>query len=169
MANIGGVQISNSTFSDIGGAVSDIFAGVGAKYKAQGDLLEAQQYDLAAAFAEQNVGFTKISTGLKAYQEDRSIAQTLGEQRADVASAGFGSSGSALDIMADSVSQGAILHETTQFQGLITEASYQEQADSYKLMAGAARMAASAEENAGTGDFISGAIKGVAAIATMIP
>ena len=162
------MAISPNAFSFAGGAVSDFFAASGARSKAEGDRIEAREYDLAAQFAEQNVGFTKISTGLKAYQEDRSVAQTLGEQRADVASAGFGESGSALDIMADSVAQGAIQHETTQFQGLVTEASYQEQSDSYKLMASAARVAASAEDNAATGDMISGAIKGVAAIAMFL-
>ncbi len=156
-----------ATFSDLGGAVSDLFASQGARSKAEGDRIEAAEYDLAAQFAEQNVGFTKISTGLKLYQEDRSVAQTIGEQRADVASAGFAESGSALDILADSVSQGAIQHETTQFQGLVTEASYQEQSDSYKLMASAARVAAKAEDNAAMGDLISGGLKGVAAIVTL--
>ena len=155
-------------FSFAGGAVSDFYAASGARSKAEGDRIEAQEYDLAAKFAEQNVGFAKISTALKAYQEDRTFAQTIGEQRADVATAGFAEGGSALDVLADSVAQGAIQHETTQFQGLVTEASYQEQADSYKLMASAARVAASAEDNAATGDMISGSVKAVAAVAMFL-
>jgi hypothetical protein len=40
-------------FQGIGAGASDIFAGLGAETKAQGDLLEAQQYDVAAELARQ--------------------------------------------------------------------------------------------------------------------
>jgi hypothetical protein len=52
-------------------------------------------------------------------------------------------------------------------QGLITEAYYKEQAASYANIA-AAGMAADAEDKAATGDTITGIIKGVAGVATLL-
>ena len=87
--------------------------------------------------------------------------------------------------MRDSASQGALTSAVMGQQGLITEAGYKEQADSYALMSGAARMAAagefdianqtdqlakdtqSAAEVAGIGKLFSGALKGVTAIASI--
>jgi hypothetical protein len=53
-------------------------------------------------------------------------------------------------------------------QGLITEAYYKEQAASYANIAAAAGMAADAEDKAATGDTITGIIKGVAGVATLL-
>ena len=75
--------------------------------------------------------------------------------------------GSALDIMRDSASQGVLTHAVLGQQGLITEAGYTEQAQSYKTMQDAATQAGNAENNASTFADITGAIKGVAAIATL--
>jgi hypothetical protein len=88
--------------------------------------------------------------------------------------------------------QGALSKAVLGQQGLITEAGYQEQADSYTLMANTARTTAAGEEDianktdvianqtdqlaadtkaagqqAQIGDFISGALKGVAAVASI--
>lgn len=183
------MAISSSTFSSAGGAVDSLFAGIGEiqggklkaqglRLKAQGDLAEASEYDLAGSFAKQNVAFTKNSTDIKQMQADRENARSFGETTADISGAGFGSSGSALDILRDSASQGAMTKAVLGQQGLITEAGYQEQADSYTLMSSAARMAAAGEmdianktedlaNTQGIGSFISGAIKGVAAIASI--
>ena len=152
---------------DIGGAVSDLFAASGARYKAQGDLAEQGQYLEAAGFAQQNVAFTQQSTAIKQFQTERQIQNSLGQTKADVAGAGFAESGSSLDILRESASQGALTKSVMATQGLITEAGYQEQADSYRTMASAAGLAANAENEAAKGDEIAGAIKGVTAIASI--
>ena len=63
------MALGASTFSDLVGAASDLFAGFsasskadlqaqGLRIKAQGDLAEASNYDLAATLAQQNEKFT---------------------------------------------------------------------------------------------------------------
>lgn len=183
------MALGASTFSNLGGAVSDLFAGFGAttnanlqaqglRIKAQGDLAEGQEYDLASSLAAQNEKFTETSTAIQQAQQERNTTLQIGGQRADVAGAGFAESGSALDILRDSASQGALSKAVLGQQGLITEAGYTEQQQSYNLMASTARTAAASEdrlanetEQAGKtaqiGDFISGALKGVAAVASI--
>lgn len=157
----------NTAFSDISGAVGDLFSSEGHKAKAEGDRIEAQNYDLASGLALKNEKFTETSTAIKQSQLDRSIYQTIGGERADVAGAGFAESGSALDLLRDSASQGALTKAVAGQQGLITEASYTEQAQSYTNMASAARLAANAEDDAATGSLITGAIKGIAGVANI--
>lgn len=161
------MAFGSSTFTDLGGAVSDIFGSEAHSAKAQGYRIEAQNYDLASSLATQNEKFTEMSTAIKQTQLDRSNYQTLSGQQADIAGAGFAEGGSALDLMRDSASQGALTKAVAGEQGLITEAGYTEQAQSYTNMAAAARVAASAEDRAATGSMITGAIKGVASIATL--
>jgi len=147
------------------GAVSDLFAAEGHRYKAKGDLFEAENYDRASVLATQNEQFTEQSTAIKQSQLDRENYKMLGGQAADVGGAGLASSGSALALMHDSASQGALTKAVGAQQGLITEAGYKEQADSYTTMSKAARMAAEAENFAATGADITGALKGASAIA----
>jgi hypothetical protein len=225
------MALSNATFSNIGGAASDLFAGLGAeaqgalqaaglnitaagtrisaqstrisatglRLKAQGDLAEASNYDIAATLAQQNEAFTAQSTRVQQAQLDRQITQTIGGQQASVAGAGFASSGSALDIMRDSASQGALARGVLAQQGTITEAGFEEQAKSFQTMAAAGRTTAAGEmdianqtdliagqqdqiaasqdalaiqtqqaaDKAASGDFISSAIKGVSAVASL--
>lgn len=145
MANFG------AAFGDFGGAVSDLFA-------AQGDKAEAGNYRLAADLANKNEQYTELSTGIKNMQADRQIYQTIGQQQADVAGAGFSAGGSAGDLLRESTSQGALTHAVVSEQGLIQEDAYKEQAQSYQNMADAA-------DKAATGSDIGAAIKGVAAVA----
>jgi hypothetical protein len=58
--------LGTATFSDLGGAVSDLFAASGHRAKAQGDLIEAKNYDLAGTYAQQNEKFTEASTAINA-------------------------------------------------------------------------------------------------------
>lgn len=164
------MQIGQSTFSNFGGAVSDLFAGFAAKdqgrlkaqgmmigaagtrlnaeglrIKARGDLAEAANYDLAAGLARQNIAYTEQSTAIKQAQQEREQYMAIGGTRADVAGAGFAESGSALDILRSSAAQGALTHAVIGQQGMITEAGYEEQAKSYETMAAAGRMAATGE------------------------
>lgn len=178
-----------STISDIGGAVSDIFAGFGASaqanlkaqgldIQAQGDLAEGENYDLAATLAGQNAQYTEASTAIKEAQLDRQNTLTLGGQKADVAAGGFAASGSSLDLMRDSASQGALTKAVAGQQGLIQQAGYEEQQQSYRTMSAAAKSTAAGLENLATeteeagktseiGDFLSGAVKGIAGIASL--
>src|SRR6185312_13200510 len=96
--------------------------------KAQGDLAEASNYDLAAGLAEANKAYTEQSTRLQQFQTDRQIYQAMGATRAGAAGAGFAAGGSAGDLLRDSASQGALAKATLAQQGVITEAGYEEQA-----------------------------------------
>jgi hypothetical protein len=162
-----GGGIGASTFSGFGGAVSDLFAAGSLKTKAKGSRLQAQAYDLASELALRNKQFTETSTQIKQAQIDRDVYKSLGETRGDVAAAGFEASGSALDILRDSASQGALTNAVAGQQGLIEEAGYEEQAKSYQLMKSAALMSAKADEKAATGAYISAGIKAIAGFASL--
>lgn len=179
--------LSSSTFQNAGGAVTDLFAAYGAeqqgqisaegtRIKAQGDLAEAQQYDLAQTLAQQNEQFTKTSTAIQQAQQTRNTTLQIGGEQAGQAGAGFAASGSGLDILRESASQGALAKEVIGQQGQITEAGYQEQATSYGIMSSTARQAAGEEEEianqqenasniAGIGDIAGSLFKGAAAVA----
>jgi hypothetical protein len=163
------MALGGSTFTDIGGAVSDLFAAQGYRAKAQGDVFEQQNYLLAAQYAENEKQYTEWSTAIKNTQEQRELSKSLGQTRADVAGAGFAESGSALDILRSSAQQGAQAQAVTREQGLVTEQGYEEQAQSYRNMAAAAQVAIDAEQKAAVGAEWTAAIKGVAAIATLFP
>lgn len=141
----------------VGQAIADIGAYFGAQAKAGFDIIEGQEYDLAAQLARQNEEYTKYSTAIKGAQSDRELYLSVGKTHAEVAGAGFTESGSALDILRSSASQGALQHAAISEQGLITEAGYEEQAQSYSMMAGAARQAASAEKLASYFDLAAAA------------
>jgi hypothetical protein len=164
---MGNLNWNAGAFSSAGGAVSDLFAASADRAKGAGDRIEAQNYDLASSLATQNEKFTETSTAIKESQQQRELMFNLGGQQADTAGAGFAASGSSLDILRDSASQGALTHAVLGQQGLITEAGYTEQAQSYTNMAGAARMAADAADKAAEGSTITGIIKGVAAVASI--
>jgi hypothetical protein len=164
-----------STFSDLGGGVSDIFGGSakasGLRLKAQGDLVEAGNYDLASTLAKQNEQFTEQSTSIKQLMADRQRYQGIGTETAEIAGAGFAESGSALDLLRSSASQGALQKQLIGQQGLITEAGYNEQATAYTNLAGYARMAASTEnsmaDTASVMGDITGGLKMAAGIASL--
>jgi len=183
------MALSSTTFADAGSAASDLFKGFGdlqsgslkadaLRLKAKGDLAEAGQYDLASSLASQNEQFTKTSTAIQEAQQQRNTTLQIGGQRNAIAGGGFKESGSGLDILADSASQGALAKEVIGQQGGITEAGYEEQAKSYTMMAQTARETAAGEEDianktedasmfASFGDFAGSALKGAAAIATL--
>lgn len=178
-----------SKVSDAGGAVSDLFAGIGATtqanlkaqgldIQAQGDLAEASNYDIAGTLAGQNAQYSETSTAIKEAQIARQNSMTIGGQQADVAGAGFAASGSSLDLLASSAQQGALTKAVAGQNGLIQTAGYQEQQQSYQTMSVAAKSTAAGLENIATeteaagktaeiGDFISAGLKGVAAIASL--
>lgn len=155
------------TINSLGGAASDLFSISAHHAKATGDLIEAQNYDQAGVFARQNEQFTAVSTSIKQAQLDRESYKMIGGQAADVAGAGFAQSGSALDIMRESASQGALTKAVGEQQGLITEAGYEEQAKSFDNMSKAAHVAADAENEAADNAWFTAGIKGATAIASL--
>ena len=166
----GGLNLSTGGIGSIAGGVSDLFSAMGYKAKAQGDAFEKQNYLLAGTLADQNEQYTEWSTGIKQAQEDRELSKSLGTTKADIAGAGLAESGSALDILRESASQGAMARAVTGEQGLIVEAGYREQAQSYRNMAQAAQVAIDAENKAAQGAEITGWIKiGAGVLSTFMP
>src|SRR5258706_7426931 len=170
------MAFGQSTFSDLGGSASDIFSSqLGAeslKIKAQGDLAEARSYGMGAQLALLNKQYTVPETAVKESQNEREVYQTISSQEAGVAGGGLAESGSALDLLRSSASQGALSHAIIGQQGLITEARYQEQHYSYTHMANAARWAAQQEEDLAVSTEIAGTVtaglKFAAAAATLM-
>lgn len=154
---------SDKQYAAAGSAVSDLFGGIGLLYKGKGSRLEAEQYDKAAGLALLNKQFAHTSTEIKETQQQRDIFKQTGGQESDIAAGGFEATGGALDILRESTSQGALAKAVIGQQGLIEEASYQEQADSYHLMAEASREAAKADTWGAVGKFAGSAIAGAAA------
>jgi hypothetical protein len=118
-----------------------------------------------------NEQYTKTETAVKETQNEREIYQTISSQEAGVAGGGLAESGSALDLLRSSASQGALSQALIGQQGLISEAGYQEQHDSYVNMANAARAAAADEEklarDTSIAGFVTGGIKAIAGLATL--
>lgn len=154
---------SPNEYSAAGSAVTDLFGGIGLLHKAKGSKLQAAAYDKAAELALLNKKIESSSTEIKEAQASRDIYKQTGGQQADIAAAGFAATGSALDIMRESASQGALTKAVISQQGLINEATFQEQHDSYVLMAEASREAAKADTWGAVGKFAGAAIAGAAA------
>jgi len=163
-----GGGIGTSFTSNVGGAVSDFFQAGAYKYRAKGAQIEEEQYQVAARYADLNAQYSKESTALKSWQTARKANITLGDAASDVAANNFERSGSALDLLRDSATQGAITQAVVEQQGLIEEKGYEEQAASYRLMADAAETARQADLKAATGSMWSAAIKGAAAIVSLL-
>jgi hypothetical protein len=161
------MALSGGAFSDFGSAVSDIFAAEGDRLKAQGDQFEQERYQDAAALAEQNAQFTAQSTAIQQAAADRQLYGALGRTTSEVAGAGFSMSGSALDLLREGAQQGATAKAVLGQQGLITEAGYQEQAQSYNLLANAAGVAIKEDKLAATGSDIAAGISALAGVASL--
>jgi hypothetical protein len=161
------MAFGTGTIGSIGGAVQDIFASSAHETKAKGLRIEVDNYDRSAGFADQNARFTEVSTEIRQAQLDRDIFKTIGGQSADGAGAGFAASGSALDLMRDSASQGALMKAVGEQQGLVTEEGYKVQSANFTAMGQAARMAADAEDDAATGALWSSGFKAAAAVTSI--
>lgn len=144
------MPISQAGFADLGGAVKDLFGGIG-------EFASAKGYTAAAGFATQNAEIEAQSTKIQETQAQRKIYQTLGGQKTDVAGAGLSASGSALDVMRSSAEQGSLTKQLIANQGAINVAGYEEEASNYNAMASAAK-------SSGTGSIIGGVISAAASI-----
>src|SRR6266699_2249625 len=94
--------------SGFGAAISDIGSFFGTEARGAFDIAEQSQYTAAARLARQNEQYTKMSTAIKESQTDRELYMSLGKTQTEIAGAGFNLSGSALDILRESASQGAL-------------------------------------------------------------
>lgn len=158
------MAFGNDIFTAGGGAVKDIFQGFAAFEQAEGKQIEAQSYTAAAKFAEQNAAWAQANTAVKAYQTQHEAFKVIGGQEAAVASSGFDATGSALDILADSMSQAAISKALVTQQGEITEMGYQEQQRAYLAMAASSEHAADAARLSGYGAFIGAGVKALSVV-----
>ena len=107
-------------------------------------LFRSNSFSSAATLATQNAQLTAASTRIQETQTARQLFQTEGTQLADVAGAGFTESGSALDLLKSSMSQGALAKSLVNIQGAIQENSYAAQAGAYQGEAAAANEASTA-------------------------
>lgn len=169
------------TINAFAGAASDLFAAdadrykaTGLRIKAQGDVLQGENYDLAASLSDQNAKYTEWTTNVKAQMADRTTYQAFGTAQSQIAGAGLKTSGSALDLLRESAANGALAKENAITQGQITEAGYEEQGDSYRNMSKAAafavqgdEVAAQAADHAAVGAETTSAIKAFAGIASI--
>lgn len=161
------MAFGSDTFGGASGAVSELFAAQGARSRASGNRAEAAGYDLAKKYAFQNEEFTKQSTEIKMLQSERDIYRGVGATEAGIAGAGLKESGSALDLLASGHQQGALTQQVIGQQGLITEAGYHQQGESYLLMSNAASEAAAAQDNAASAHDVMAAVRGATGIASL--
>lgn len=96
--------------------------------EAEGSAAEAEAYRISGGIAEQNAELERRSANLEALQQERLIHKTIGGQRAAVAASGFGEAGTAVDLMRDTIRQGALSTALTRMQGDITAGGYLAQA-----------------------------------------
>ena len=127
-----------------GGAVKDIFGGIG-------DLQEAKGYKKAAQIEESNARLAKASEGLQLFQENRRFERTQGATQAGFAGAGLAASGSALDVLRMGAEQGALQKQIVSVQGEIQVQDFEQQAEADRALAAHAQAGAA-------GGFLSGAL-----------
>lgn len=161
------MAFGSGTAAGVGGAVSDIFAGMGASSKAKGLKLEAQQYRRSAAFSLQQAELSRQSTAIKDASLLRQMFMVVGGTQAALGAAGFSGGGSATDIMAMNASQAAMERATAHASGLVQEEGYKVQAENYQSMAKAADAAAKAAKSSEIGSYISAGIKLAGAVVTL--
>lgn len=207
--SIGSSDLFQTGMSDLGGAVQGVFSGLSDQasasadlaqaamaqssyeadlLKSQADTQEGQAYGEAASLADLNAQYTAQSTAIQQSQADRTLYQSLGTAKSNIAASGFASGGSGADVLANSAAQGALNRAVLGQQGLITEAGYTEQAASYTAMQKAAGIAsqedivsaqgeqtaegeynaaATAQQTSSIGSFIGAGIKGIEGIAAL--
>jgi hypothetical protein len=146
-------QAAAQGLGSIAGATSDFFAAGAAG-------ASIDQYKAAAESAISNEQAAEQQGRIRQYQAQRRIEDTLGAQRATVAAAGFQQSGTALDLMRDSTTQGAITQSMIQLQTGTEVAGFKAQENAAEAEAAAARGAA-------FGDVFGGVLKGAAGIASL--
>lgn len=147
------MALSDELFGNLGGAVSDIFGGIGS-------LKAADAYSKASQLDKENAQITANSTLISIAQARRQEMQTLGTEMAQTAGAGFTMSGSAGDLLRSSAQQASLTNALTQNQGNITALGYTAKAE-----AEAGQAAASKAQSGG--GFLGGLLKIAGAVAPL--
>ena len=143
-AEAAGYQAQGAVYQQQGAEAEVVamhLAATGATLQGRQDILEEQNYNLAAKYATENIDVTEASTKMQEAAEQRQAFSTIGTQKAGEAGGGLAESGSALDILASSNRQAAYGKAALGFQGGVTEAGFSEQAASNYMMAQAAKKA----------------------------
>lgn len=143
----GGLFGSHSAGEDLGfagGAVKDIFGGIGS-------LQEAKGYEKAAKIEESNAQLAGASEQLQLFQTQRQFERAQGATQAGLAGAGLAASGSALDVLRMGAEQGALQKQIVSTQGQIQIQNFEQQAEADKALASAAKAGAA-------GGFLGGAL-----------
>jgi hypothetical protein len=109
--------------------------------------IEAQEYGLAAQLARERAVHQDIDRDQGGAGEPQH-SQDHGPTAGRCGGVRLFESGSALDLLRDSASQGALTKATLQQQGIIDQDSYEAQAKSYDLMQQSALVAATAADKA---------------------
>jgi hypothetical protein len=148
--------MASSNIFGSGGAVSDIFSGVGDFFQAAGEEASSKAYAQGAQYAQQNAQLAQESENLQEVQAQRQITQTIGAEKAETGAAGLASGGSAQYLLASSVSQGAITKQLIGLQGSINVNAYNEEATALEGQAAAAKDASTGSGIAGIGSTILG-------------
>lgn len=169
------MAFGDKTIGYAGGAVGDLLGSQatagGLRLKAKGSDVEGDNYSLAATLAKQNEEFSMQSTAVKKTMAERQLYQTIGTETAQFAQSGLANSGSVLDILRDSATQGALTTSLVQQQGLIEQAGFHEQQTAYNNLAAYAHYAADVDrqeaDTAERNGMITGGIKAAASIATI--
>lgn len=164
----GPFRLSSSTFGNIGGAVSDIFGAMAAGERKKGYRAEAEGFETAARLSGENADLAKISTEIQQTQAERKALKVIGGQIADVAGAGFGAGGTAIDLLADSNRQASLEQAILGVQGDIQENAYEQQERSFLTQAEAARSAAKASGIAEIGGYIGAGFKFAGGITSLM-
>lgn len=145
-------------FSGLGGAVGDIFGGLGGFDVAKGYKAQKKGYEGAAELSRINATIADQANKIQGVKTEREIFRTLGGQQADIGAAGLKASGSALDVIRDSAQQGSLAMQLINRQGAIEQVGYQQEEQSYLAQAAAAAANAKASKKGGIGGLIKGAV-----------
>ena len=151
--------------ADIGSTISDFGAAQGAKSQSYADLLSQKEYQQSALLAGENKNIEQTSIGVQQAQLQREQQLAIGNQRAQIAGAGFEAAGSASAILKSSTQQANLAHAMVTAQGQIQENVYTNQVQAYNAQAQEAGVAASAAQSAASNDQMAGYISAVSAVA----
>lgn len=134
-SSIFGAPNIGAALSDFGGAVNDLYAAKGAQ-------ASAASYGEAANIATTNASIAQNSEQTQQLQIQRQIAKVGGSEEAAFGMGNMADSGSGLDVMRESMEQGAIAKAAGAQQGAIQVQGYQQQAQQYLAMQDAANRSA---------------------------
>lgn len=163
------LSMFNTGVGDIGGAVSSIFSGIGSGMAADNSRRSADEYRNASTAIENDKRLVDMGNRVKEFQANRTLENAVGSTQASIAGNGFAASGSGLDLLRESATQGAINVSTTGVQDQMQLNDMEQKAQAYNTEAANADETAKAQDLAAEGSFIGSAFKAVGAVANLAP